>query len=169
MVRGRMDDAISGGRLGGGSMEALAEVAAIGECSHDAIVGQRLDGAIETWNAAAHALYGYTAAEALGKSIALLLPPGREHEDREILEKIKAGERFDHFETVRVRRDGGLVDVSLTISPIRDLAGSIVGASHAAREITQRKASEGAVAQLAAIVDSSEDAIISEDLHGRIQ
>jgi PAS domain S-box len=150
-------------------METLAQLAAIVECSHDAIVGQRLDGAIETWNAAAHALYGYTAAEALGKSTALLLPPGREHEDREILEKIKAGERFDHFETVRVRRDGGLVDVSLTISPIRDLAGSIVGASHAAREITQRKASEGANGQLAAIVDSSEDAIISEDLHGRIQ
>src|SRR5260370_22090212 len=151
MVRGRMDDAISGGRLGGGSMEALAELAAIVECSHDAMVGQRLDGALETWNGGAHALYGYTAAEALGKSIALLLPPGREHEDREILEKIKAGERFDHFETVRVRRDGGLVDVSLTISPIRDLAGSIVGGAPPAPAITQPKASQRANPQLGAI------------------
>jgi PAS domain S-box-containing protein len=117
-------------------------LASIVESSNDAIVSKTLDGTIQSWNHAAELLFGYTAAEAIGKPITLIIPADRAKEEEEIVRRISAGERVDHFETVRVRRDGTMVDVSLTISPIRDDEGVIVGASKIARDISDRKQAE---------------------------
>ncbi len=148
---------------------ANAQLAAIVESSEDAIISKDLTGTIKSWNAKAERIYGYSAAEAIGRTMKLLQPSGQEQEEDQILEKISRGERVDHFETVRARKDGSLVQVSLTISPIRDRTGVVVGVSHVAREITEQRFLEAANAQLAAIVESSEDAIISKDLNGTIQ
>src|SRR5262249_43795205 len=118
---------------------AHAQLAAIVESSEDAIISQDLKGDIETWNAAANRIYGYTAREAIGRNIRLLLPPGRVAEEEQILERLTRGDRVEHFETTRLRRDEKLIDVSLTMSPIRDTAGRVTGFSHVARDITQRK------------------------------
>lgn len=121
-------------------MEAAnAQLAAIVESSGDAIVSKDLSGIIQTWNSTAERIYGYPAEEAIGQNIGFLLPPGREEEEREILARIRRGECVDHFETVRLRKDGSPVHVSLTISPVQDRAGMIVGASHVARDISERK------------------------------
>jgi len=148
---------------------ANAQLAAIVESSEDAIISKDLTGTIKSWNAKAERVYGYSATEALGRTMKFLQPSGQEQEEDEILEKIKRGERVDHFETVRAKKGGSLVQVSLTISPIRDRAGVIVGVSHVAREITEQRVLEASHAQLAAIVESSEDAILSKDLDGTIQ
>jgi two-component system cell cycle sensor histidine kinase/response regulator CckA len=148
---------------------ANAQLAAIVESSEDAIISKDLAGTIKSWNAKAERIYGYSVTEALGKSMKFLQPSGQEQEEDEILEKINRGERVDHFETVRAKKDGSLVQVSLTISPIRDRAGAVIGVSHIAREITEQRWLEAANAQLAAIIESSEDAIVSKDLNGTIQ
>jgi len=148
---------------------ANAQLAALVESSEDAIISKDLTGTIKTWNAKAEMVYGYSASEALGKTMTFLQPPGQEQEEDEILEKINRGERVDHFDTARLRKDGSLVQVSLTVSPIRDRAGTVIGVSHVTREVTQQRSLEAANAQLAAIVESSEDAIVSKDLTGRIQ
>ena len=127
------------------SEEARAVLAAIVESSDDAIIGKGLDGVIRTWNEGARRLYGYEAHEVIGKPITILLPPGRVPEEEQILERLRRGERIDHFETVRVARDGRQIDVSLTVSPIRDSSGRIIGASKIARDITERKAVREAV------------------------
>ncbi|MCU1273668.1 MAG: sensor hybrid histidine kinase, partial [Bryobacterales bacterium] len=114
-------------------------MAGIVESSEDAIISKDLDGWILTWNAAAERIYGYTSGEAVGRSIEILLPPDRAREERDILERLRRGERIEHFETKRVRKDGTQIHVSLTISPIRDRAGTIIGASHTARDITEQK------------------------------
>jgi PAS domain S-box-containing protein len=119
--------------------EATARLAAIVDSSHDAIVGKDLDGVIRTWNAGAARLYGYAANEVIGRSMTILIPPDRVPEEASILETVHAGGLVDHFETVRLRRDGTLIDVSLTVSPIRDAGGNVIGASHIARDITERK------------------------------
>jgi len=119
--------------------QAVWHLAAIVESSEDAIISKTLDGMVLTWNAGAERLYGYSAAEAKGQSMSFLLPPDRPDEEREILERIKRGERVEHFETARLRKDGRRIDVSLTISPIRDREGHITGASHIARDITEGK------------------------------
>lgn len=119
--------------------EALAKLAAIVESSEDAIIGKDLHGTIQTWNAGAERIYGYSAADVIGKSMALLLPADRPHEESEILSRIERGERVDHFETVRIRKGGNPIEVSLTISPIHDALGQIIGASHVARDITEQK------------------------------
>lgn len=116
-----------------------AFLAAIVESSDDAIIGKTLEGNIVSWNPAAERIYGYSAKEIVGHSIAVLVPPGRADEVPEILGKIKSGERVEHFETVRMKKDGAAIDVSLTISPIRDGSGKIVGASTVARDITEQK------------------------------
>lgn len=121
---------------------AQARLAAIVESSHDAIVGKDLDGTILTWNGGAERVFGYTAEEAVGKSITIVVPPDRINEEREILGRIRRGERIEHFETRRLRKDGRLVDVALTISPIRDAHGRIVGASKIARDVTAAKRAE---------------------------
>jgi PAS domain S-box-containing protein len=117
-------------------------LAAIVESSDDAIVSKDLNGVIQSWNAGAERLFGYTAGEAIGRHISLVIPVGRSQEEDDILARIARGERVAHFETVRVRRDGREVDVSLTISPVRDAAGRVVGASKIARDITARKREE---------------------------
>ena len=114
-------------------------LAALVESSHDAILGKSPDGIIQTWNAGAERLYGYTAEEIIGRSVTELLPPGRRHEESDIVERLRHGQRVVHFETVRKRKNGELVDVSLTISPIRDKTGRMIGISHVARDITEQK------------------------------
>ncbi len=117
-------------------------LAAIVESSHDAIIGKTLDGRITSWNAAAESLFGYTADEAIGQPIQMLIPEDRQHEEMRILASLIRGERVPEFETVRRARDGRLVPVALTISPIRDAEGRIAGASKIVRDITQRNLAE---------------------------
>lgn len=117
-------------------------LAAIVESSDDAIVSKDLNGVIVSWNRGAERLFGYTADEAVGRSITMLMPPDRVSEEPGILERIRRGERVDHFETVRQRKDGALLDISLTISPVKDGSGRIVGASKIARDITAQKRME---------------------------
>jgi two-component system, chemotaxis family, CheB/CheR fusion protein len=119
-----------------------AHLAAIVDSSNDAIISKNLDGVIQSWNAAAERLFGYTAEQAVGRHISFLIPADRPDEEDRILSRLRSGERIDHFDTVRVRSDGQRLDVSLTISPIRDDAGRIVGASKIARDISDRKRSE---------------------------
>jgi PAS domain S-box-containing protein len=121
---------------------AAQRLAAIVSSSDDAIVSKNLDGFIMTWNAGAERLFGYSAAEVIGQPITIVIPPDRLHEEPMILGRIRSGERVDHYETVRRRKDGRLVDVSLTISPVRDASGVIVGASKIARDITERRRAE---------------------------
>jgi PAS domain S-box-containing protein len=118
---------------------AHAYLAAIVESSSDAIIGKTLQGIITSWNKGAEKLFGYTPAEIIGLSINTLIPPDRQQEEVEILEKLGRGERIEGFETVRVRKDGTLIDVSLTISPISNSSGQIIGASKIARDISERK------------------------------
>jgi PAS domain S-box-containing protein len=125
--------------------EAQARLAAIVESSEDAIVSKTLDGIILSWNAGAERLFGYAAHEAIGRSITLIIPPERQDEEHEILARIARGERVEHFETVRVAKEGRRIDISLTVSPVRDGAGRIVGASKVARDITDRKRAEEAL------------------------
>src|SRR5579859_1656332 len=148
--------------------DAMAHLAAIVESSEDAIISKTLDGIIVSWNEGAEHVYGYTAAEAIGRAMLFLLPENRADEEIEILQAIARGQSVEHFETVRRTKSGDLIDVSLTISPIRDTSGRIVGASHVARNITERKRIEQQLRHLAAIVESSEDAIISKTLDGLI-
>jgi PAS domain S-box-containing protein len=108
------------------------------ESSEDAIVSKNLDGIIMSWNQGAERLFGYTAEDAVGQSIAMLIPPDRLAEEPEILDRLKRGERVEHFETVRVRKDGSRLNVSLTISPVKTADGRIVGASKVARDITEK-------------------------------
>jgi PAS domain S-box-containing protein len=122
-------------------------LAAVVESSHDAIVSKNLDGLITSWNKGAERLFGYTAEEAVGQNIRLIIPPDRCDEERTIVERLTRGERVDHFETVRMRKDGSLLDVALTISPIKDAADRVVGASKLARDITERKRAEEALRQ----------------------
>ncbi len=116
-----------------------AHLATIVESSDDAIIGKNLDGVITSWNAGAERIFGYSAAETLGRSITMLLPPDRADEEPAILARLRAGERVDHFESVRVVKGGRRIDVSLTISPIKDPFGRIVGISKIARDITESK------------------------------
>jgi PAS domain S-box-containing protein len=120
-------------------------LAAIVESSDDAIVSKDLNGIIMSWNQGAERLFGYTAAEAVGRSITMLIPPERIEEEDRILAQIRRGQRVDHFETIRVRKDGSHFDVSLTISPVKDAHGRIVGASKVARDITERVRQEQAL------------------------
>jgi len=119
--------------------KAVGLLAAIVDSSEDAIVSKTLDGIITTWNMGAERLFGYTAGEAVGQHISLIIPSNRKDEETVILERIRKGERIEHFDTVRVRKDKTQFDISLTISPVRDAKGKIVGASKIARDITQRK------------------------------
>jgi PAS domain S-box-containing protein len=142
-------DAIEGVRLRARLEEELIErrraeegsrrLAAIVESSEDAIISKDLNGRITSWNTAAQRIFGYEEHEVLGKSVLLLMPPERHNEEPGILERIRRGDRIEHYETVRRRKDGTLLDISLTVSPIRDGTGKIVGASKIARDISDRK------------------------------
>ena len=120
-------------------------LAAIVDSSDDAIISKNLNGVITSWNRAAERLFGYLADEAIGQHITLIIPADRRGEETEILARIRRGERVDHFETVRIRKDRTLLDISLTISPVKDLNGTVTGASKVARDITDRKRAEEAL------------------------
>jgi PAS domain S-box-containing protein len=135
--------------------QAQARLAAIVESSDAAIVLKDLDGVMQTWNGAAERLFGYGPDEVVGKNVSLLLPPGRVQEEADILARIRRGDRVDHFETQRVRKDGSVVDVAVTVSPVRDAEGRLVGASKIARDITARKRAE---AELAAALRQLQEA-----------
>ena len=125
--------------------QASRRLAAIVESSEDAIISKDLNGVIASWNQAAEQLFGYTAEEVIGKPVTLLIPPERRDEEQGILQRIRRGEPIEHYETVRRRKDGSLLDISLTVSPIRDAHGNIVGAAKIARDITRRKRVEVAL------------------------
>jgi PAS domain S-box-containing protein len=131
------------------SEQRLRYVAAIVESSDDAIVSKNLDGIITSWNRGAERIFGYTAEEAVGQPIMIVIPQDRQSEEREILTRIRRGERIDHFETVRQRRHGSLINVSLTVSPVKNAEGKIIGASKIARDITEQKRSQERIATLA--------------------
>jgi PAS domain S-box-containing protein len=153
LVRGRVDRD-SPLRMSGVSLDMSerkraeldqAKLAAIVESSDDAIVSKTVDGVVLSWNAGAERLFGYSPGEIVGQSITLIIPPERLDEERDILARLCRGERVDHFETVRVAKDGRRIDISLTVSPIRDAEGRVVGASKVARDITEKKQAEHAL------------------------
>jgi PAS domain S-box-containing protein len=121
---------------------SLAQMAAIVENSEDAIIGKTLDGIIRSWNSGAQRLFGYTPDEAIGKPITLIIPPALLDEEQRILATLRRGERIEHYETTRLTKDGRRVEISLTVSPVRDESGAVIGASKIARDITDRKRAE---------------------------
>ncbi len=139
--RRRMEEALRKSDL------ELRHLAAIVDHSDDAIVSKDTDGRILSWNHAAERMYGYSAEEAVGRSIRLIVPPDRQGEEDHVLASIRRGARIDHFETVRLRKDGTTVPISLTVSPIRDASGAVIGASKIARDISERQRAEAAAAR----------------------
>jgi PAS domain S-box-containing protein len=131
------------------SLNATQRIASIVESSDDAIVSKDLNGVIISWNRAAERIFGYMAEEVVGKPITILIPPDRLDEEPAILERIRRGERVEHYETVRMRKHGSRVDISLTVSPVKNTEGKIIGASKIARDITERKHSEAQIRILA--------------------
>jgi len=121
------------------SEQRLRWISSIVESSDDAIVSKNLDGIISSWNRGAERLFKYTADEAIGQPITMIIPRDRRDEEREILTRIRRGERIDHFETVRQRKHGSFINISLTVSPVKNAEGKIVGASKIARDITEQK------------------------------
>jgi len=154
------------------AQKAAQQLISIVESSHDAIVSKDLDGTIMTWNRGAERLFGYSAEDAIGRSITMLIPPDRRDEEPGILARIRKGEMVDHFETVRRRKDGSLFDISLTISPVRDAKGRIVGASKIARDISERKEAEARLKdsqrRLQELLAAIPAAIYTTDAEGRI-
>ena len=153
-----------------GAIDASRHMAAIVESSDDAIISKNLDGIISSWNQSAERLFGYTAEEAIGKHITLIIPDDRRDEEVAIIERLRRGERVDHFETVRQHKNGKLLGLSLTISPVRDDTGRVIGASKVARDITERREAEKArneselSAQLLQVQDA-ERRRIARELH----
>jgi PAS domain S-box-containing protein len=143
-------------------------LAAIIESSEDAIASKDLEGIITSWNKSAEKLFGYTAEEIIGRPVTLIIPPELHDDEPLILRRIRAGERIEHFQTVRLHKNGQRIDVSLTVSPVRDEKGNIIGAAKIVRNITRQKKLEEAARRLAAIVESSDDAIASKDMNGVI-
>jgi PAS domain S-box-containing protein len=129
--------------------QRLGRLASIVESSDDAIVSKDLDGIITSWNRGAERVFGHMAKEVIGQPITIVIPQGRLDEERAILTRIRRGERIDHFETVRQRKDGSLITVSLTVSPVKDAEGKIVGASKIARDITEKKRTQEQISILA--------------------
>jgi PAS domain S-box-containing protein len=149
--------------------ELQSRLAAIVDSSSDAIFSTSLDSVISTWNRGAERLFGWSEAEALGQPIALITPEDRRAEEQNLMERIGRGEMVSHYETLRVTKSGRSIDVSLTVSPIRDAQGRIIGAARIPRDITDQKHGEELRARLAAIVASSDDAIVSKSLDGVIR
>jgi PAS domain S-box-containing protein len=141
----------------------LAQMAAIIQSTDDAVIGKSLDGFITSWNPAAERLFGYAAEEIIGKPVSLLISPNHPDEEPQILAKIGRGEPVSRYETVRIRKDGRQVSVSLTVSPIKDDSGKIIGASSIARDITERKEAQERLAHLASIPEQSPIPIIETD------
>ena len=150
------------------AVQAAQRMAAIVEGSDDAIISGSLDGLITSWNAAAERMYGYSSAEVIGKPAEFLTPKDRAGEIKAVLEQIVAGQHVEHLETERVRRDGTVFPVSLTVSPIRDADGAVVGTSVIHRDLTEQKGALATAQHMAAIVEYSDDAIIGSTLEGII-
>jgi PAS domain S-box-containing protein len=147
---------------------AAMRLAAVVQSSHDAVAAKTLNGIITDWNQSAERIFGYKPKEIIGKSILTLIPKDRQDEEQEILRRIRHGESLEHYETVRRRKNGQLIDVSLTISPIKSAKGEIVGVSKIARDITNQKQTERRLAEQARLLDLSNDAIIVRDYRDRI-
>lgn len=147
---------------------AAGKLAAIVESSDDGIISKDLNGIVTSWNRGASLIFGYAAEEMIGRSITVLIPVDRTDEEPQILSKIRRGEKIDHYETVRQHKDGHLLDVSLSVSPILDENGNIIGASKIVRDVSRRKRADAEIAKLASIVEFSSDAIVSKDLNGII-
>jgi PAS domain S-box-containing protein len=151
--------------------ETQALLAAVVESSEDAIITKTLGGVITSWNAGAERLFGYTAAEAIGRPITMIIPPDRQGEESAILQGLSAGQRTEHFETVRIAKDGRRVDLSLTVSPVRDPSGRFIGASKVARDVTARKRTEQALHEgeerFRSFASNAPAAIFIKDLEGR--
>jgi len=147
---------------------AQQRLARIVEWSDDAIASKDLNGIITSWNVAAERMFGYSAAEAIGRSIRIIIPPDRQGEEDFVLGEIRAGRTVRHYETIRQRKDGTLIPISLSVSPLYGEDGKVVGASKIARDISDRRAADMASRRLAALVASSDDAIVSKDLNGTI-
>src|SRR5437867_3569195 len=137
--------------------ETQLRLAAIVSSSDDSIISTDLAGTITSWNRSAERIFGYSESEALGQPIQLLIPPDLEWDEQAILSRIRAGESLDHLETIRLRKDGRLIDVSLAVSPLVAANGEVIGSSRIARDITDRKRLERQAAHLAAIVESTDD------------
>jgi diguanylate cyclase (GGDEF)-like protein/PAS domain S-box-containing protein len=148
--------------------ETNARLAAIVEGSDDAIIGKDLNGIIISWNKGAERIYGYTEAEAIGHPVSMLAPAALADDSRRILGKIRQGETIDGFETVRVRKDGRQINMSLTISPIRNAIGEIVGSSTIGRDITRRVQDTALIRKQAFILDQIRDSVITTDMEGTI-
>src|SRR5207245_115195 len=134
-----------------GDEAAVAHLASIVEFSDDAIVSKTLDGVVTSWNAGAERLYGYSAGEAVGRPISIIIPPDRPNEMLRVLARLQRGEHIEPFETVRRRKDATLVEVSVTVSPIRSLSGKVIGASTIGRDITEEKQAEAALREATAL------------------
>ena len=147
---------------------AAMRLAAVVQSSHDAVVAKDLNGIITDWNQSAERIFGYKPKEIVGKSILTLIPRDRYEEETEILQKIRRGESIDHYETIRRRKNGRLINVALTISPIRDLNDKIVGVSKIARDITKQKRTERRLAEQARLLDLTNEAILVRDRDDRI-
>jgi PAS domain S-box-containing protein len=147
---------------------AAMRLAAVVRSSHDAVAAKDVNGIVTDWNQSAERIFGYKAKEIVGKSVLMLIPKDRQSEETEILRKIRRGESIDHYQTVRRRKDGRLIDVSLTISPIKDAKGKIVGASKVARDITKQKQTDRRLAEQARLLDLSNEAILVRDETDRI-
>ena len=148
---------------------ATQRLAAIVESSDDAIIAKDLKGVVTHWNKGAERIFGYTPGEMVGQSITKIIPADRQEEEQQILSELQAGRRVEHFETIRLAKDGHTLRVSVSISPVRGPEGEIVGASKIARDMTQQKKAEEARQHLAAIVESCEDAILSMSLDGTLE
>jgi len=147
---------------------AAMRLAAVVRSSHDAIVAKDLNGTITDWNQSAERIFGYKAKEIIGKSILTLIPKDRAKEETEILSTIRRGQSIDHYETVRRCNDGRLIDVSLTISPVKSPNGEIVGISKIARDITKQKQTERRLTEQARLLNLTNDAILARDPQDRI-
>src|SRR5436190_19586 len=159
-------------RAGHPELETAAFLAAIVDSSNDAIISKDLNGIITSWNQGAQHIFGYQPHEAIGRPISILIPPEHIQEEAYILDRIRRGERVEHFETVRRRKDGSEVEISLTVSPIRDAEGTVIGASKIARDITiQQRALEQlqqSEERFHVTLSSIGDGVIAIDEEGRV-
>ncbi len=162
-INRKLEQEIADGKLEG---EARERLAAIVKSSDDAIISKTLDGTITEWNHGAEKVFGYSSREAVGKSMRMLIPPECSNEEPDILARIARGESVEHFETIRMRKDGERIDVSVTISPIRDNNGVIIGASKVARDITERKRAEEMQREQAQVMDSAQ--VFVRDMESRV-